>query len=228
LTRPLLLDLFCKAGGAGYGYHLAGFDVVGVDLEPQRNYPFVFVQADVLHPKFGEWISMMRADAIHASPPCQFATALNNDKSRHLNLIPATRALLEASGRPWVIENVEGAAEHLRDPVTLCGTAFGLGAAGHELQRHRLFELGGFSVPAAPACAHSGGPVIGVYGGHARNRGGAERAKTKSFFGHSQKALARQALGMDWGTLMELSEAIPPAYTEFLGRHLLAAATRRP
>lgn len=205
------------------GYYRAGFDVIGVDHERQRNYPFQFIQADVtkLTP---QWVAAF--DAVHASPPCQFATALNNDKSRHLNLIPATRELLRAAGRPFVIENVEGAAAHLVDPVMLCGSMFGLGTKTHRLERHRLFEVHGFTLPQ-PKCAHDARPVIGVYGGHARDRGGAERKATRSFVGQSQLALAREAMGMDWGTLGDLSEAIPPAYTEWIGRHLLASLGNR-
>lgn len=213
------MDLYCKAGGAGAGYARAGFHVVGVDRERQRNYPFDFIQADVLK-LTPQWVGAF--DAVHASPPCQFATALNNDKSRHTNLIPATRDLLLAAGRPFVIENVEGAGEHLQAPVMLCGSMFGLGTKTHRLERHRLFEVHGFELPQPP-CAHDGRPVIGVYGGHARDRSGPARHDTRSFVGQSQLGLARQALGMDWGTLGELSEAIPPAYTEWIGRHLRAA-----
>lgn len=224
--RPLLLDLYCKAGGAAEGYYRAGFDVIGVDLHRQRNYPahFHFIQADVRKLTV-QWVQAF--DAIHASPPCQFASEITPDPSRHLNLIPATRDLLLASGRPFVIENVDGAKAHLREPVMLCGSMFGLGTATHRLERHRWFEVHGFTLPR-PACAHDGRPVIGVYGGHARDRGGKARSGgktgvTRDFVGQSQLALAREALGMNWGTLGELSEAIPPAYTEWIGRHLLAS-----
>lgn len=204
------------------GYYRAGFDVIGVDKVRQHRYPFPFIEADVLNLSV-QWLQAF--DAIHASPPCQGHTRMNNDKSRHANLIPGTRDLLLATGRPFVIENVEGAADELRDPVTLCGSMFGLGTATHRLERHRLFEVHGFPLPQPP-CAHDGRPVIGVYGGHARDRGGTERKATRSFVGQSQLALAREALGMDWGTLGDLSEAIPPAYTEWIGRHLLAALER--
>lgn len=229
MRRPLLLDLYCKAGGAAMGYHLAGFDVVGVDKDRQRNYPdhFAFIQADVLTLNV-EWLRAF--DAIHASPPCQFASDVTPDKSKHLNLIPATRAMLDAAGRPYVIENVEGALAHLRDPVVLCGSMFNLGALiegeRYDLERHRGFEVSGFHLPQ-PDCAHTGRPVVGVYGGHARRRGGKHRTgaktvKTAEFPpGISHLGIARQALGMDWGTLGELSEAIPPAYTKYIGGHLL-------
>ena len=138
--RPRLLDMYCCAGGAGVGYHRAGFEVVGVDIARQRRYPFEFVQADCLR-LILPWIRKS-FDAIHASPPCQFATPLRHAPGgrRHPNLIPETRQLLEASGLPWIIENVEDAAPHLRDPILLCGTMFGLETEGHELHRHRLFE----------------------------------------------------------------------------------------
>lgn len=229
MRRPLLLDLYCKAGGAGMGYHLAGFDVVGVDKDRQRNYPahFAFIQADVLALNV-EWLRAF--DAIHASPPCQFASDVTPDKSKHLNLIPDTRRLLDAAGRPYVIENVEGALAHLRNPVVLCGSMFNLGAIiegdRYDLERHRLFEVSGFHLPQ-PDHVHTGRPVVGVYGGHVRRRAGKHRTggktvKTAEFPpGVSHLGLARQALGMDWGTLNELSEAIPPAYTKYIGGHLL-------
>lgn len=220
--RPLLGDLYCKAGGAAWGYHRAGFDVVGFDCEPQPNYPFPVVRADVLTlPP-----SVLGAfDAFHASPPCQFASAITppDKRDRHVNLIPQTRALLRATGKPFVIENVPRAAPWLLSPLTLCGTAFGLGVLGHELQRHRLFECEGFRTPPAPPCAHAGGPVVGVYGGHVRNRSRRHGGRrTRDFEGRSHTALARAALGMDWGTLDELSEAIPPAFTAYVGAFLLA------
>lgn len=215
--RPVLADLYCCAGGAGMGYYRAGFDVIGFDKDPQPNYPFPFVQCDVLGLAAG---MLSGFDAIHASPPCQFATALNNDKSRHINLIPATRDLLRSAGVPYIIENVEGAAEHLIDPVMLCGSSFGLGADGHELQRHRLFEAS-FAIETPP-CAHSGAPVVGVYGGHARNRSVRHGGRgTRDVWTLGHRETMRAALGMDWGTTAELSEAIPPTFTEYLGAFLL-------
>lgn len=229
MRRPLLLDLYCKAGGAAMGYYLAGFDVVGVDKVRQRNYPsaFPFICADVLTLNV-EWLRAF--DAIHASPPCQFASDVTPDKSKHTNLIPATRALLDAAGRPYVIENVEGALAHLRSPVVLCGSMFNLGAMiegkRYDLERHRGFEVCGFDLPQ-PECQHTGRPVVGVYGGHVRRRAGEHRTggktdKTAEFpSGLSHTKIAREALGMEWGTLNELSEAIPPAYTKYIGGHLL-------
>ncbi|MFZ2252642.1 MAG: DNA cytosine methyltransferase [Minisyncoccia bacterium] len=218
--RPRLLDLFCCAGGAGMGYARAGFDVTGVDIVNRPRYPFTFVQADVmtLDP---DWIAGF--DAIHASPPCQGYTALRHApgaKGAPL-LIDAVRGLLTASGRPWIIENVEEARWAMRDPLTLCGTMFGLEAEGHELRRHRLFEAS-FALTAPSPCQHSDRPVIGVYGGHARRRSSKHGGRgTRDVWASGHRGAASAAMGMDWATLAEMSEAIPPAYTEYLGRQLL-------
>lgn len=225
MSKPRLLDLFCCAGGAGMGYARAGFEVTGVDIVRHKRNPHPVIEQDAikLDPA---WIAE-NFDAVHASPPCQFYSALRNApnaRNDHWRSIPPTRDLLEATGLPYVIENVEDAAWDMRSPLTLCGTIFGLGAQGHELQRHRLFEAS-FTV-AAPLCRHSGGPVIGVYGGHARNRSskhGGRQSRDQWIGGH--RAAASEAMGIDWMTLAEMSEAIPPAYTEHLGRQLLAAIT---
>ena len=218
---PRLLDLFSCAGGAGMGYYRAGFEVVGVDIQPQPHYPFEHHVGDALdfvlrhHEEF---------DAIHASPPCKTHTRLKAfSASHHVDLIDETRTALEATDLPWIIENVEGAP--LRDPVILCGSSFDLG-----VRRHRLFES---NLPlTAPPCDHakqdaaspgypvkryhSGqpvvvmSPVIGVYG---RGQG----------LGKGEVELWRKAMGIDWMNKDEMREAIPPAYTEHLGRQLLAA-----
>lgn len=212
MTKLRALDLFCCAGGASMGLHRAGFEVVGVDIRPQPHYPFEFHQADALtYPLEG-------FDFIWASPPCQGYTALRHapgTKGAPL-LIDAVRARMPA-GLPWVIENVEEAAWALRDPVMLCGSMFGLGAQGCRLQRHRLFEAS-FYIPA-PQCSHGVSPVIGVYGGHARRRAASAGGRgTKDVWQGGHKAAASEALGIDWMTLGEMSEAIPPAYSEFIGR----------
>lgn len=137
MSRPLALDLFCKAGGVSMGLHRAGFDVIGVDIEKQKNYPFAFVQADALNPPF----DLARFDFIWASPPCQAHTSLRKmwNARQHEDRIPETRALLEASGVPWVMENVPGAP--LRSIIMLCGTMFDLMTPCRaELRRHRYFE----------------------------------------------------------------------------------------
>lgn len=219
--KPRLLDLYCCEGGASMGYAQAGFDVVGVDIEKQPRYPFPFIQCDVLSmdPRF-----LATFDLIHASPPCQFATLLKHAPGgkEHPNLIPGTRDLLKASGRPYVIENVEPAAPHLIGPLTLCGTSFKLGAQGCELRRHRIFETS-FHVDFVPFCNHTDKPVIGVYGGHARKRSakhGGRGTKDTWEGGHAQAD--SEAMGIDWMTLGGMSEAIPPAYTKHIG---LAAMT---
>lgn len=228
-----LLDLFCCAGGAGRGYADAGFEVVGVDVRPQPNYPFDFIQADVLalDPAF-----VRSFDAIHASPPCQAHTSMKtmHNAKAHPDLVEPTRALLIASGRPWVMENVVGAP--LENPILLCGTMFGLGFEDAELRRHRLFEM---SHPPAlvPQCQHGSRDVIGVYGGHVRNRRRVIGVYGKAVRDSRRKAdkgvpdftadQGRAAMGIDWMNVMELSQAIPPAYTEWLGRGLMDVLSKK-
>lgn len=214
MSRPRLLDLFCCAGGAAAGYHRAGFDVVGVDLKPQPRYPFAFIQHDALtlDPRF-----IATFDAIHASPPCQFATELRHapGTKEHENLIPATRAVLRQSGKPYVIENVDGARSHLINPVLLCGSMFELQAGGYQLRRHRWFES---NIPLNQMTCRHREPVIGVYGGHVRCRSAKHGGRrTRDFEGRDKPALAREAMGIPWATMQQLSEAIPPAYTRYIG-----------
>lgn len=225
MSRPRLLDLFCGAGGAGMGYYRAGFDVVGVDIKPQSRYPFEFHQADALT------FPIEGFAAVHASPPCQAHTALKSmwNAREHPDLVAPTRTRLIESGLPYVMENVPGAP--MGDYITLCGSMFGLGVDDAELRRHRLFEV---SPPLLliPRCQHGSRDTIGIYGGHARNRrrtvgvyGEGVRDSVRKFdkgvadFGIEQ---GRVAMGIDWMTTAELSQAIPPAYTEFIGRQLLA------
>lgn len=225
MDKAKLLDLFCCEGGAGMGYARAGFEVTGVDILKRPRYPFAFIQADALALDLD---FLRQFDAIHASPPCQFATLLKHapNGKEHENLIPQTRAMLEASGRPYVIENVEPASPFLVRPQLLCGTMFGLETEGFELQRHRRFET---NWPlTVPICQHSGRPVVGVYGGHARNRSKAHGGRgTRDVWEKGHKGAASEAMGMDWATLGGMSEAIPPAYTEFIGRQLLDQIQQR-
>jgi DNA (cytosine-5)-methyltransferase 1 len=213
VTRRLALDLFCCAGGAGMGLHQAGFDVIGVDIVPRPRYPFPFVQADALRPPF----DLSRFDFIWASPPCQAHTAMKtmHNAKAHSDLIPETRELLVASGRPWVMENVPGAP--MRFSTMLCGTMFGLGCESAELRRHRIFESNFLIL--GPKCQHSRKPVIGLYGGHQRNRkrAGGSHSGTPDF----TIADGRAAMGIDWMTLNEMSQAIPPAYGRFIGEAAL-------
>jgi DNA (cytosine-5)-methyltransferase 1 len=220
------LDLFAGAGGATRGLQRAGFDVTAVDIRPEpRNPADRFIQADVLSLTAG---FLREFDFVWASPPCQFGTALrhlhNARPQDHSNLIPQTRELLKASGRPYVIENVAAVREHLIEPYTLCGTPFGLGAAGRELQRHRLFETN-FPIET-PVCRHSGRPVLGVYGGHARDR---RRPLGVNHVPESDLPISvgREAMGIDWMTATELSQAIPPIYAEFIARQWVVSTLRR-
>jgi len=210
--KPKLLDLFCGAGGAGRGYMDAGFDVTGVDIEPQPDYPGAFIQGDA--------IAFLAAhghefDAIHASPPCQASSALTkgtNKGREYLNLIPATRALLALHDVPTVIENVQGS--DLRRDLTLCGEMFGLGVI-----RHRYFEVSGFTAMAPEHKAHRGrvagwrhgewfdGPYFAVYG-----EGG----------GKGTVAQWQVAMGIDWtSNRKSIAEAIPPAYTRYIGGQIM-------
>lgn len=218
--RPKILDLFCGAGGCSMGYHAAGFDVTGVDLAPQPNYPaifFPFIQADALE-VLADGSFVGRFDAIHASPPCQAHTALRAATGRtYEDLIPATRAGLEASGLPWIMENVPGAP--VEQHVILCGSMFGLGAEGRTLRRHRLFETSGLGLVLTPPHSCTSRPIGGVYG-----HGGGDRQRAGYAF---TADAARTAMGCPWMTRDELAQAIPPAYTAFLGEHLMAAATDR-
>jgi DNA (cytosine-5)-methyltransferase 1 len=208
--KPRLLDLFCGAGGMSKGLQRAGFHVTGVDLSPQPNYcGDEFVQGDALT------ISLEGFAAIHASPPCQASCKMRHRWREHtyVDLIPPVRARLRAAGVPYVIENVMGAA--LVSPVLVCGSAFGLGVDGAQLRRHRLFESSVALV--GTSCGHRP-PTIGVYG----HPGGSSTRDHRQ----PRHSLAqwRAAMGVDWPcTVRELTEAIPPAYGEFIGRQLMAA-----
>lgn len=230
---PRILDLFCGAGGAGKGYVDAGFEVVGVDIEPQPRYPFEFHRADaveLLEDLLDNWPTgsplppLEQFDAIHASPPCQAYSALRTmpGVGEHPELVEPTRELLHATGLPYVIENVPGAP--LRQPLVLCGSEFGLTVRTRPdgrlrwLRRHRLFESNVWLVGAG-GCNCFRRPIAGVYG-----HGGG---------GHSRRGWqvyadeAREVLGTPWMNRDEASQAIPPAYTSFIGEQLLAHLERR-
>lgn len=208
------------------GYHHAGFDVYGSDLSPQPRYPFPFLLGDAL--LILDDVEALRADfdAIHASPPCQGYTEMTAPGQVGApRLISDVRALLELIGLPYIIENVEGAAVDMPGAVCLCGTMFGLGAHDCELQRHRLFTSN-VAIAAPGPCKHSGRPVVGVYGDHARIRSGAERGKPQKW-PETHRQVMNRALGTDWLSAHEASEAIPPAYTRWLGGQLMDAVRAR-
>lgn len=221
MKRPRLLDLFCGAGGCAVGYHRAGFDVVGVDVKFQKNYPFEFHQGDAL-----EFVAEhgREFDAIHASPPCQAhvkglaaVNALRGRRPRHADMIPETRLAIEIFGVPCVIENVEGSP--LKPAIRLCGTYFGL-----PIRRHRLFESNVmlFGVD----CRHKRFREKRYYSSYGQIRGNPPRMTSAvvQVFGNPSNAAKSEwgpALGIDWMDWRELAQAIPPAYTEFVGRQLI-------
>jgi DNA (cytosine-5)-methyltransferase 1 len=220
-SRPLLLDLFCGAGGAAMGYYRAGFDVIGVDLHPQPRYPFPFYQGDAL--RFWDALDGASGNiaAVHASPPCQrFSTATKRNRTEldHPDLIAPIRRILRQLGLPYVIENVPTAP--LLDPVLACGTSLNLHYDGFRLRRHRAFEsnvdLSG--VFLACSCEFSTLPVLDVTGG-----GDTRKPRIDGGGGRPRKGNAAQAraiMGIEWATKRELNEAIPPAYTTPIGKQL--------
>ncbi len=241
--KPLLiLDLFCGAGGASMGYYQAFADpasveITGVDNRPQKRYPFSFIQADALDyvEKHGR-----EYDFIASSPPCQFASQITPDKSKHHNFIPATRDALQATGKPYVIENVTGARNHLLYPIMLCGAMF----PDLRVYRHRYFETS-LTIDApghsphddnTPRAGHgvsdkgfvsitSGGHKIEVpYHKDGKRRSGVYSISSKGFVsvtGHfSGIDYCRYAMGIDWMVASELSQAIPPKMTQYIGAQL--------
>ncbi len=210
--KPRLLDLFCGAGGAAMGYHRAGFEIVGVDINPQPNYPFEFEQADALELPQLLWVHWPIA-AIHASPPCHDHSSISRDKDGTGDLLARTLAAVKTAGLPWIIENVEGPTVRMDGWwTTLCGSMFGL-----EVRRHRRFGAS-FLIPAL-GCNHAEQGRPWTITGHG---GGCERP-------HSKKPKPRdfwRYMEMPW---MEgkppygVTQAIPPAYTEHIGSYLLAS-----
>jgi DNA (cytosine-5)-methyltransferase 1 len=232
---PRILDLFSGQGGAGTGYHRAGFDVVGVDIDPQPLYPFPFHQGDALEVLRDLLLSdilgtpvilggveyvLQDFDAIHTSPPCQAYSTITPDKSKHPELIEPVREFLIESGLPYVIENVDGAKRELIDPVMLCGSSFGL-----RVRRHRWFESN-TPIMTMPCQHKTQGQPVGVYGDHPdarqvlRPNGTSRGAKATSVDD------ARDAMGMPWADWAGCAEAIPPAYTDHIGRQLIDHLTR--
>lgn len=222
-----LLDLFCGAGGAAVGYYRAGFDeIVGVDIKPMPRFPFLFIQANAL-----EYVAAHgdEFDVIHASPPCQRYCALKtmpNLRRDHPDLIAPVRGALNTTHRPYIIENVFGAP--LENPIMLCGSFFGLSGGGYSLRRHRYFEISPTMGPHSRSCAHKS-PTVGIYGCKVRDiaREKQHYSKPRETRGSPDGIVLPQsfgfdAMGIDWMNMKELSEAIPPAYTEWIGGQLLA------
>ena len=214
MANLIMLDLFCGAGGAAVGYNRAGFEIVGVDHNPQPNYPFEFHQADAMTYPLGGF------DMIHASPPCQAFTKYRNMRpdlpKRYPDLIDPIRQRLISESVPWVIENVVGAP--LQNPITLCGSMFGL-----DVRRHRLFESNVALV--APLCDHSVWEPNRFPGGRSRERGNARvlcRGTVEVGRWNIPLKTQNEAMGIDWMTLIELSESVPPAYMQYLGRQLVS------
>lgn len=217
MSRPKLVDLFCGAGGSSMGYHQAGFEVTGVDIRPQPRYPFAFVQADAL-----EYVAEHghRYAAIAASPPCQAYTILGNlyQDRTYPDLLGPMVERLRAWGGPWIVENVDRAPFPRDLPVIqLCGSSMGC----WRLRRHRWFA--GAVPTLVPGCEHwrwAGHPPIGVHG-H-----GTDGWLARKGYRFTQ-AERQRAMGIDWMNRDELAQAIPPAFTRYLGAFLLGAVRER-
>jgi DNA (cytosine-5)-methyltransferase 1 len=204
-NKPKCIDLFCGAGGAAMGLHNAGFQVIGVDINPQPHFPFVFHCADAMT------FPLKGFDFAWASPPCQKHSRLNGiNQKEYLDFIAPIRDRLIDAGIPFVLENVVGAP--LVNPTILCGSMFKLG-----VWRHRLFEPHGFTL-VAPSCNHAAVPLpldVTGTGGPCNTRktgGGGLHRKPKNM------AQASKAMGIDWMTRKEIVQSIPPAYAEFIGK----------
>jgi DNA (cytosine-5)-methyltransferase 1 len=209
MNRPKALDLFCGAGGASMGLYRAGFDVTGVDWVNQPRYPFKFRMANALH------YPLEGFDFIWASPPCQGYMQCGmiwKTRENYPKLVEPIRERLRASSTPYVIENVPGAP--VRRDLVLCGTMFGLG-----VRRHRLFEADGWLAPFVPMTCDHGRAITGVYG-HGHGKGGAWRKGKRPMLPSSAEVWRRE-MGIDWMTSAEITQAIPPAYSEFIGKQAM-------
>lgn len=222
MAKYRILDLFCCEGGAARGYEAAGFEVVGVDLDPKfaRRYPYEFHAADAI--KFVKEHAS-EFDAIHASPPCQAYSVTKNSHNReHPQLIEPTRQALIESGLPYVIENVVGAP--LINPVLLCGRMFGLEAIDDDgekvvMDRHRLFETN-FGLPPLLHEPHDKSlQVAGSYGGARRDKYEARFIRKGGYV--PSKKVQESLLGIDWMTQHGLYQSLPPVYTQYVGKHLI-------
>ena len=220
MKRPKGLDLFCGAGGCSKGYDEAGFEMSGVDLYPQPHYPYRFVQADWAEYLAEHW---QEYDFIHASPPCQAYSGMRRiTLSRfgiapeHPDLIAPVRKALQATDRPWVIENVQGAP--LNTQLVLCGSAMGL----PHLARHRHFESN-LLLMSSSKCQHrKNAYTIGIYGDKPDGRRVSYRQHRLVRVAQSLDE-ARAEMGIDWMDWGEITQAIPPVYTRFIGAQIMQA-----
>lgn len=217
-----ILDLFCCEGGAAVGYKNAGFEVVGVDLDPKfaKRYPFEFHAADAI-----EFVKehAHEFDAIHASPPCQaYSVTRNSHNRKHPMLVEPTRKALEESGLPYIIENVVGAP--LQNPITLCGRMFGLEAVDDDgevvvMDRHRLFESNIELTQPVHEPHDRSVQVAGSYGGARRDKYEARFVRKGGYV--PSKEVQQKLLGIDWMTQHGMYQSLPPVYTEFIGKQLI-------
>lgn len=216
MSRPRLLDLFCGAGGCSVGYHRAGFDVVGVDIEHHPDYPFHIIVQDAME-VLATW-DLSGYDVIHASPPCprySVATVASGNRESHPDLIPPVREALREWGGVYVIENVPGAP--LESPVLVCGWAMGL----RHIRRHRLFES---NAPLmSPGCLCPDGDTVSVFGHSGEDR----RKSVPGVRKHVKLPEVRELMGVEWMTRRsDVSDSIPPAYTQALGEQLVDVLAR--
>ncbi|MBE7535410.1 MAG: DNA cytosine methyltransferase [Anaerolineales bacterium] len=214
--KPKLLDLFCGAGGAGMGFSRAGFEVVGVDIKPQPRYPFEFHQADAL-----EYLAehYQEFDVIHASPPCQRysrITKVTGNPENHPDLLQPSVDALKKTGKPYIVENVPGAP--MENYLMLCGTMFGL-----HVFRHRLFMCNPQIIMSPMSCNHDDRSSNGGKNGDQKHPEAKYITVTSAV---SPISKAKKAMGIDWMNRAELVEAIPPAYTEWLGGQMIACLTK--
>lgn len=211
VRRPRILDLYCGQGGASVGYYLAGFDVIGVDTKPQKQYPFPICRREALSVLRDPRL-LAEVDLIHASPPCQSESQLRFITGKQYeDLLTPTLQLLADVDLPWVVENVE-TTDKMPGSVVLCGTHFNLGASGRVLRRHRRFSSN-TSLPDPGQCWCSGKLTGGVYGNLSKT--GMVRGYK---FGPDE---ARKAMGIDWMSRQGLALAVPPDYTRWIGEYLM-------
>lgn len=207
MSKPKALDLFCCAGGAGYGLMLAGYDVTGYDINPQPRYPGRFIQGDAFDVLNGD---LSQYDLIWASPKCQAHSRLTptEHKGNHEIQLPTVLEILRAQNTPYIVENVEGTQIYMQNPIFLCGTMFGL-----NIWRHRWFEIGNVDTFfMLPPCNHSGIPVL--ISGSPRRNGSRKEPSTEE---------RRQAMQTPWMTRKDMDQAIPPAYSKFLAEQIKSA-----